>query len=97
LTGIVEWQACPAAWNVDHPASLPSVQLHENPTEVGGCGRHDFLVVASTLPANLGKEGGPEPVLAKIGHETLAEMIGTTRSRVSVFYEQVPQVGVHRL
>src|SRR5579872_1991840 len=35
------------------------------------------------LLANFGKEGRPEPILAKISQETLAEMIGTTRSRVS--------------
>jgi len=33
--------------------------------------------------ANYGNEGKPEPILAKISQETLAEMIGTTRSRVS--------------
>jgi CRP/FNR family cyclic AMP-dependent transcriptional regulator len=37
------------------------------------------------LMANFGKEGRPEPVLAKISQTTLAEMIGTTRSRVSFF------------
>lgn len=37
------------------------------------------------LMAHFGKEGKPEPVLAKISQETLAEMIGTTRSRVSFF------------
>jgi CRP/FNR family cyclic AMP-dependent transcriptional regulator len=35
------------------------------------------------LLANFGKEGKPEPIVAKISQETLAEMIGTTRSRVS--------------
>ena len=35
------------------------------------------------LLANFGKEDRPEAIPAKIGHETLAEMIGTTRSRVS--------------
>jgi CRP/FNR family cyclic AMP-dependent transcriptional regulator len=35
------------------------------------------------LLANFGKESKPEPVIAKISQETLAEMIGTTRSRVS--------------
>ena len=35
------------------------------------------------LLANFGKEGRPEPIIAKISQETLAEMIGTTRSRVS--------------
>ena len=37
------------------------------------------------LLANFGKEGQPEPVIAKISQETLAEMIGTTRARVSFF------------
>jgi CRP/FNR family cyclic AMP-dependent transcriptional regulator len=37
------------------------------------------------LLANFGKEGRPEPILAKISQGTLAEMIGTTRSRVSFF------------
>ena len=49
------------------------------------------------LMANFGKEGRPEPVIAKLSQETLAEMVGTTRSRVSFFYEQVPQARVHRL
>jgi len=35
--------------------------------------------------AHFGKEGRPDPVIAKISQETLAEMIGTTRSRVSFF------------
>jgi CRP-like cAMP-binding protein len=37
------------------------------------------------LLANFGKETQPEPIIAKISQETLAEMIGTTRSRVSFF------------
>jgi CRP/FNR family cyclic AMP-dependent transcriptional regulator len=37
------------------------------------------------LLANFGKESSPEPVIPKISQETLAEMIGTTRSRVSFF------------
>ena len=41
------------------------------------------------LLANFGKEGKPEPLIAKISQETLADMIGTTRSRVSFFHEQV--------
>lgn len=45
------------------------------------------------LLANFGKEGRPEPVLAKISQETLAEMIGTTRSRVSYFMNKFRQLG----
>src|SRR2546421_13100634 len=37
------------------------------------------------LLANFGKEEKAEPILAKISQETLADMIGTTRSRVSFF------------
>jgi CRP/FNR family transcriptional regulator, cyclic AMP receptor protein len=37
------------------------------------------------LMANFGKEGKTEPVIGKISQETLAEIVGTTRSRVSVF------------
>jgi CRP/FNR family transcriptional regulator, cyclic AMP receptor protein len=43
--------------------------------------------------ANFGKEGPPDPVLAKISQETLAEMIGTTRSRVSAFMNKFRRLG----
>jgi CRP/FNR family transcriptional regulator, cyclic AMP receptor protein len=46
------------------------------------------------LLANFGKEGRPEPILAKISQETLAEMIGTTRSRVSFFMNKFRQLGL---
>ena len=46
------------------------------------------------LLANFGKEGKPEPVLAKISQETLAEMIGTTRSRVSFFMNKFRRLGL---
>jgi CRP/FNR family transcriptional regulator, cyclic AMP receptor protein len=45
------------------------------------------------LMANFGKEGKPEQVIAKISQETLAEMIGTTRSRVSVFMNKFRKLG----
>jgi CRP/FNR family cyclic AMP-dependent transcriptional regulator len=45
------------------------------------------------LLANFGKEGTPEPVIAKISQETLAEMIGTTRSRVSFFMNKFRKLG----
>jgi CRP-like cAMP-binding protein len=46
------------------------------------------------LLANFGKEGRPEPILAKISQETLAEMIGTTRSRVSFFMNKFRKLGL---
>jgi CRP/FNR family cyclic AMP-dependent transcriptional regulator len=45
------------------------------------------------LLANFGKEGRPEPILAKISQEMLADMIGTTRSRVSHFMNKFRQLG----
>ena len=45
------------------------------------------------LLANFGKEGKPEPVIANVSQETLAEMIGTTRSRVSHFMNKFRKLG----
>jgi CRP/FNR family transcriptional regulator, cyclic AMP receptor protein len=45
------------------------------------------------LLAHFGKEGKPEPVVAKISQEMLAEMIGTTRSRVSFFMNKFRKMG----
>jgi CRP/FNR family cyclic AMP-dependent transcriptional regulator len=45
------------------------------------------------LMANFGKEGKPEPVIAKISQETLAEIVGTTRSRVGTFMNKFRQLG----
>jgi CRP/FNR family transcriptional regulator, cyclic AMP receptor protein len=45
------------------------------------------------LLANFGKEGKPERVIAKISQETLAELIGTTRSRVSAFMNKFRKLG----
>ncbi len=45
------------------------------------------------LLANFGKEGRPEPIIAKISQETVAEMIGTTRSRVSFFMNKFRRLG----
>ena len=51
------------------------------------------LARALLLLANFGKEGRPEPIIAKISQETLAEMIGTTRSRVSFFMNRFRKLG----
>jgi CRP-like cAMP-binding protein len=52
------------------------------------------LARALLLLANFGKEGRPEPILAKVSQETLAEMIGTTRSRVSFFMNKFRKLGL---
>ena len=45
------------------------------------------------LLANFGKESDPEPIIAKISQETLAQMIGTTRARVSYFMNKFRKLG----
>ena len=45
------------------------------------------------LLAHFGKEGKPESVIPKISQETLAEMVGTTRSRVSFFLNRFRKLG----
>ena len=45
------------------------------------------------MVAHFGKEGVPEPVVPKISQETLAEMVGTTRSRVSFFMNRFRKLG----
>jgi CRP-like cAMP-binding protein len=51
------------------------------------------LARALLLLANFGKEGRPEPIIARVSQETLAEMIGTTRSRVNHFMNKFRQLG----
>jgi CRP/FNR family cyclic AMP-dependent transcriptional regulator len=45
------------------------------------------------LLANFGKEGKPETVIAKISQQTLADIVGTTRSRVSFFMNKFRKMG----
>ena len=45
------------------------------------------------LLANFGQEASPEPMIAKISQETLAQMIGTTRARVSSFMNKFRKLG----
>jgi CRP/FNR family cyclic AMP-dependent transcriptional regulator len=45
------------------------------------------------LLANFGKDGSPTPIVGKVSQETLAEMIGTTRARVSFFMNKFRRLG----
>jgi CRP-like cAMP-binding protein len=45
------------------------------------------------LLANFGKEGTPQTVIPKISQETLAEIVGTTRSRVNFFMNRFRKLG----
>ena len=46
------------------------------------------------LLSGLGKTRGPEPVIPRVSQETLAEMVGTTRARVSVFMNKFRKLGL---
>jgi CRP/FNR family cyclic AMP-dependent transcriptional regulator len=48
------------------------------------------------LLAHFGKEGAPETVIPKMSQETLAEMVGTTRSRVNFFMNRFRKLGFVR-
>jgi len=48
---------------------------------------------AASAAGQFGKEGNPEAVIAKPSQETLAEMIGTTRSRVNFFMNKFRKLG----
>lgn len=45
------------------------------------------------LLANFGQEGKPQPMIAKISQEALAQMVGTTRARVSFFMNKFRRLG----
>jgi CRP-like cAMP-binding protein len=51
------------------------------------------LARALLLLANFGQDGGPQPITTPISQETLAEIIGTTRPRVSVFMNKFRKLG----
>ena len=46
------------------------------------------------LLANFGKDGKPEPIMTEISQETLAEMVGTTRPRISFFMNKFRKLGL---
>src|SRR6059036_734103 len=52
------------------------------------------LARALLLLAHFGKDGRPEPIITNVSQETLAEMIGTTRSRVSYFMNKFRKLGL---
>ena len=75
----------PSSWP-DHPRKSDLVDQLFNSSE-------KRLARLLLLLANFGKEDKPEPMITKISQETLAEMIGTTRSRVSFFMNKFRKLG----
>jgi CRP-like cAMP-binding protein len=75
------------------PLSLPRQRVEEDLVDQLFNSTEKRLARVLLLLENFGKEGRPEPIVAKISQETLAEMIGTTRSRVSHFMNKFRQLG----
>ncbi|MGE0470005.1 MAG: Crp/Fnr family transcriptional regulator [Nitrospira sp.] len=72
---------------------LHSIRIQEDLVDQLFNSSEKRLARALLLLAHFGKEGKPETVIAKISQETLAEMIGTTRSRVSFFMNKFRKLG----
>ena len=72
---------------------LHSIRIQEDLVDQLFNSSEKRLARALLLLAHFGKESKPETVIAKISQETLAEMIGTTRSRVSFFMNKFRKLG----
>jgi hypothetical protein len=81
----VEFSRC--SWPISWPGIFGSKRISSISSSI------PVKAVGPVLLANFGKDGKPEPVLAKISQETLAEMVGTTRSRVSYFMNRFRKLG----
>ena len=70
-----------------------TIRVEEDPGDQLFNSSEKRLARALLLLANFGKDGRPERIIAKVSQETLAEMIGTTRSRVSHFMNKFRKLG----
>lgn len=70
-----------------------NMRIEENVVDLLFNSSEKRLARALLLMAHIGKNSKPEPALAKVSQETLAEMIGTTRSRVSFFMNKFRKLG----
>jgi CRP/FNR family transcriptional regulator, cyclic AMP receptor protein len=71
-----------------------NIRMEEDPVDQLFNSSEKRLARVLLLLANFGKEGRPEPIVAIISQETLAEMIGTTRARVSFFMNKFRHLGL---
>ena len=77
-----------------HPARNLTVRVEAELVDQLFNSSEKRLARALLLLANFGKDGRPEPIIAKVSQETLAEMIGTTRSRMSFFMNKFRKLGL---
>jgi CRP/FNR family cyclic AMP-dependent transcriptional regulator len=92
LIGVIHEEAAFSEMFVSH-LLMRTIRVEEDLVDQLFNSSEKRLARTLLLLANFGKEGRPEPVLAKVSQETLAEMIGTTRSRVSFFMNKFRRLG----
>jgi CRP/FNR family transcriptional regulator, cyclic AMP receptor protein len=79
--------------NARHRVSFAISHNKEDDHEIHSNSSEKRLARLLLLLANFGREGRPQPIAGRISQETLAEMIGTTRSRVSYFMNKFRKLG----
>lgn len=72
---------------------LRSVRVEEDVVDLLFNSSEKRLARALLLLANFGKEGKPAPITPLLNHETLAEIVGTTRSRITFFMNKFRRLG----
>jgi hypothetical protein len=84
----------PAGWNCSYRIYWPATVELKGIWSIN-CSNSSERRLARPLllPANFGKKESPEPIVRKISQETLAEMVGTTRARVSHFMNRFCKLG----
>jgi CRP-like cAMP-binding protein len=93
MIGLLRAQPALSEMFVDHILKR-SIRIEEDLVDQLFNSSERRLARVLLLLANYGQEGKPVPIIAKISQETLAEMIGTTRSRVSHFMNKFRKLGL---
>jgi CRP-like cAMP-binding protein len=97
LSDIAVALAMRRSWPARHPSPkkslAPKMAIEEDLVDQRFNSSEKRLARVLLLLANFGKEGKPEPLIAKISQETLAEMVGTTRARISFFMNKFRRLG----
>jgi CRP-like cAMP-binding protein len=79
--------------NFVQPLGSTSIRIEEDLVDHFFNSSEKRLARVLLLLANFGKERQPEKVIPKISQDTLAEIVGTTRSRVSFFMNKFRKLG----
>jgi CRP-like cAMP-binding protein len=92
ITRIIRSEPAFSQWFISHILAR-SLRIEQDLVEQLFNSTEKRLARVLLLLANFGKAGRPEPILAEIKHDTLAEMVGTTRARVKHFMNKFRDLG----